>query len=457
MPALSDPAGSRAVLVGVHTYEHLDQQLPAVANNLAALKGCLTDSEIWGLPQENVAVVPQPASASDVVDGVVDAVAAATDTVLFYYAGHGLLDRTYQELYLALPASRPDRFDTACRYEHVARHLRGAAHVPRVVVVLDCCYSGSALDTMSDGASTAQELGDLAEKAFARTPPGRTYCVLTASAATERALAPRNRTYTAYTEVLLTCLTEGIPDGPPLLDLETLHGRIRADLLHRPPTEDGQLPGTPDMSTPRGAPGQVRIARNRAVRQPSPAAAPQPAPSPVPRKPPSVPARIADLVRAYLTEQVHKERKEPDERHLYLVQERPMGESKTVRLAREAHLPALATSEKLIALWIWNPVRWARRQDSLAFTSHGIRVVDGSDRHFISYDNLPDYSFDIESRTVQRPEMVGDTMVVTDRFFHDLLITGPGLRWRCRGGGAPGFLPAPQTWLRRVQRIASGQ
>jgi hypothetical protein len=177
----------------------------------------------------------------------------------------------------------------------------------------------------------------------------------------------------------------------------------------------------------------------------------------VPRKPPSVPARIADLVRAYLTEQVYKDRKEADERHLYLVQERPAGESRTVRLAREAHVPVLATSEKLIALWIWNPVRWARRQDSLAFTSHGIRIVDGSDRHFIPYGDLPEYSFDVKPRTVQMPLKVGDTMTLMNRVVHDLLITGPRLRWCCRGGGAPGVLPAPQSWLDRVQKIASGQ
>ncbi|KOX25711.1 MULTISPECIES: hypothetical protein [unclassified Streptomyces] len=66
-----------------------------------------------------------------------------------------------------------------------------------------------------------------------------------------------------------------------------------------------------------------------------PEPAPVPEPVPVPEKSPGV----ADRVRAHLTEQVQKERKEAEERNLHLAPEKPVGEPRPARLARESRAP----------------------------------------------------------------------------------------------------------------------
>ncbi len=429
------------VLVGAHTYEHPGlKNVPAVANNLNRLKKCLTDPSIWGLPEENVKVIEQPATQSEVVDAVVDAVKHATDTVLFYYVGHGLPDRP-KELYLALPTSLPGRrFDTTCRFEYIADKLRHASHIPRVVVILDCCYAGTVLGTLSEG-DAAEELGELAGQTLDLLPPDRAYAVLVAAESTELAAAPQGRDLTAYTETLLKCLTDGKPGGRSLLSLEALHEYIRAELRRWPLVEGEHPPGTPGLGSPRGSAGQVYIAKNRAFKQTAPTP-PDPNPEPVPQESSSV----ADLVRDYLTKQVQKEQKTYEEHALHLVPARPVGEKRYLRLAREGHLRKLEPSEDLIALWIWNPFLISKWQSSLAFTTHGIRITLPN-HYFIPYGELQGYTFEVISRTEREP--VGANGGTMPRTVYDLLISGP--RMKLQLAEACKISSAPKQWLEDIQ------
>lgn len=142
---LSDPTRSQAVLVGVHSYTGLED-LPAVAANLEGLRAALTDPTVWGLPEDSCTVIAQPATAGQVLDTVRENARLAEDTLVVYYAGHGLTDPHTDELYLALPDSDPEREYTSLRYEYLRRTLVDPA-VPaqRTVLILDCCYSGRAL------------------------------------------------------------------------------------------------------------------------------------------------------------------------------------------------------------------------------------------------------------------------------------------------------------------------
>lgn len=80
--------------------------------------------------------------------------------------------------------------------------------------------------------------------------------VCTACAETEVALAPPEETYTAFTGELLDALANGVPDGPELLDLNTLYGHLTEVL-----TEAGRP--APQQRN-RNRIGQLAFARNRA-------------------------------------------------------------------------------------------------------------------------------------------------------------------------------------------------
>ncbi|MGW3600853.1 caspase, EACC1-associated type [Streptomyces sp. NPDC005167] len=218
MSVLPDPGASRAVLIGTSRYEHLEQ-LPAVSNNLTALAGLLSGPLSLRMPAPNVTVVENPRDSSTVLDPLRQAAAEATDTLLVYYAGHGLVD-SHDALALAMPNTQPGRIETSLNYDWLREILLGS-RAQRHIVLLDCCYSGLALGRMS----ASQGLADHAavEGTF----------LLAASAETRTALAPVGDTHTAFTGALLDTLRHGIPGGPPLLDLETVYQHLRRTLKAR--------------------------------------------------------------------------------------------------------------------------------------------------------------------------------------------------------------------------------
>ncbi len=248
--ALPDPAGSRAVLVGVSRYQRLGG-LDSVRHNLEALRGLLIDADRWGLPDGNCLVLPEPQSTVEVLDVLHEQAAQATDTLLFYFAGHGLIDqRDEQELYLALgPADleRPKR--DSVPYKWIREEFLDATDARRKVVILDCCYSGRALGQWMGAESAAPDGLDI----FGT-------CTLTATARTKKALAPPGQRYTAFTGELVAALEEGIPQGPELLDLDTLFRHLDLRLRARgwPRPKRGSLDDG----------GRIALARNVAHAQP---------------------------------------------------------------------------------------------------------------------------------------------------------------------------------------------
>ncbi|MEU6463545.1 caspase family protein [Streptomyces sp. NPDC046976] len=247
MVALSDPARSQAVLVGVHEYAVLEG-LPAVAANLRGLREALTEPTIWGLAEDSCTVIEQPSRADQVLDVVREKGRLAEDTLLVYYAGHGLTDPHTDELYLALTGSDPEREYTALRYEYLRRAVVDlGARARRTVVILDCCYSGRALlGRMS--AST-----HIADQAVVEGT-----CLLTASAETRPALSPPGETYTAFTGELIGVLREGIAEGPDPVDMGTLYRHVYQRLAAR----SRPLP----QQRSRNTGGLIAIARNRFAR-----------------------------------------------------------------------------------------------------------------------------------------------------------------------------------------------
>ncbi|WP_410614110.1 caspase domain-containing protein [Amycolatopsis sp. lyj-109] len=218
---LPDPRASRAVLVGVSDYTSLEA-LPAVANNIETLHRVFTDPDLWGLPNEHCVTLLNPGTVDDVLEAVHAAASEASDALVFYFAGHGLLDDR-SDLYLALPGAAGDRLYRSVRYDDIRREIVGTARACYgKVAILDCCYSGRALQ---GGMGGSAELADHARV-------DGTY-LMTASAETSLALAPPDEPYTAFTGALVDKLVHGLPEGPDLLDMETLFYHVRVDLQAR--------------------------------------------------------------------------------------------------------------------------------------------------------------------------------------------------------------------------------
>ncbi|MFF1742950.1 caspase, EACC1-associated type [Streptomyces mirabilis] len=244
MTELSNPARSRALLIGAHSFTDPDlEPLPAVARNLDRLAELLRDPSVWGLDAGHLSVLAEPDR--DQALGEAGRLAdEAEDTLLVYYAGHGFVHDLSNELYLALPRTDPRRLYTALRYQDIRELLLGPqVRARRKVVILDCCWSGLALH----GAMSATGLGGLSDI-------GGTF-VLTATSETRTALAPPGETYTAFTGELIGALEKGVPEAPPLLTMTTLYRHLHDALVSK---------GRPTPQQRNGnTAGAIAVARNR--------------------------------------------------------------------------------------------------------------------------------------------------------------------------------------------------
>ncbi|MEV5560727.1 caspase family protein [Nonomuraea wenchangensis] len=248
MSRVPDPALSRVVLIGTAHYDFLPA-LASVEDNLLSLADVLTAEEVWGLPADHVTIVADPVTSADMLDPVVRAADEATDTMVFYYAGHGLTEPRRGELHLALVGSDSQRPYTAVSYAHVRDALLGS-RAARRIVVLDCCHSGRALGTMADPVTAAiDEAG--AEGTY----------VLAATAENQKALAPVGEPHTAFTAELLSIFQNGIQGRGPLLDLDTIYNHVRAAMRDK----GRPLPQKRDRNTA----GQLTLVRNRAHTSPA--------------------------------------------------------------------------------------------------------------------------------------------------------------------------------------------
>lgn len=212
MARLADPAASRVVLIGGTRYTNLPP-LPTVANNLAALAAAVADPTLWGLAPEHCHAVRDPATPQAIDAAVREAATGVRPDglLLFYFAGHGMIDPRTGTLHLAVTGTdRNAVHSTAVPFEWVRRWFLDAPAGARVVI-LDCCYSGRATDGMGEPAAIADQIE------IDRT------CVLVAAPANRTALAPPDEPFTAFTGVLLDMMRHGVPGGPALLDLSTMY------------------------------------------------------------------------------------------------------------------------------------------------------------------------------------------------------------------------------------------
>ncbi|MGW5258757.1 caspase family protein [Streptomyces sp. NPDC004012] len=232
---------SCALLIGVSDYTYLEG-LPAVRNNLSALSSLLTGKESWALAQESCVVMDNPTTSAQVMTLLREASEHASDALLVYYAGHGLVDRK-GELFLGLPESQHGWADTGVPYEWVrSAILDGKAR--RRIVVLDCCFSGRALGAMT----SANPLADQAEVEGS--------IAITASSESRVALAVPGEPYTAFTAEILELIGRGIPEGPSLLSWDAVYQNVRR-ALH---AKGRPIPQKRD----RNGAGQLAAAVNRA-------------------------------------------------------------------------------------------------------------------------------------------------------------------------------------------------
>lgn len=209
-------SGARAVLIGIPGFDELPS-LPAVANNLEALSRLLRSSDVFGMSEDHCAVLTGSVNPAQIDKVVRSAARTAEKALIIYYAGHGLIDPVDGSLYLAVKNSDPDLVaSTAVPYEWIRRAVVVGPAIR--VIVLDCCFSARALNTMSGGLGIA----DSAEVEGT--------AVLAAAARNVKAVSPEGEQYTAFTGELVAILESGLALDQEFITLDWIYREMERSL-----------------------------------------------------------------------------------------------------------------------------------------------------------------------------------------------------------------------------------
>lgn len=217
---LPDPVRSRAVLIGTSTYSDPKfAALPGVENNLTDLLTVLTSPLGTGLHPENCVVSLNPPAQGEVGEQIVRAAQETEDVLLVYYAGHGEMTwDQHNELCLTMRDTKSTSLRTsALRCADLRQYIRTSRARTRVLI-LDCCFGGTALPNTMSGSDTVLSEVDVAG-------------AYVLAATYDRALAPEKQRNTLFTGELLRLLKEGIAAAQGmLLTLDALFCEVTANM-----------------------------------------------------------------------------------------------------------------------------------------------------------------------------------------------------------------------------------
>jgi caspase domain-containing protein len=244
---LPDPDRSRAVLIGASRYADPElPALPAVRKNLDDLRDVLTSESGTGLPATHCTVVYDPADPASAGKALRQAAREADDLLLVYYAGHGLIWSRSNELYLAMTGTDGEEVGTsALRYAEVRETFMSSTARTKVLI-LDCCFAGRAIGTMSNAANAL----------LGRVDVEGVY-ILTATEPNQLAHAPDGSRNTVFTGELLQILRDGLPGEGQLITMDLLYRNLLSRMRRKGLPE-------PSCANEKTA-AHLALARNEAI------------------------------------------------------------------------------------------------------------------------------------------------------------------------------------------------
>ena len=264
-PDLPDYSRSRAILIGTSAYrDPAFPPVPAAANSLKGLTEVLVDGQLCRWPADRVTAVRDAADIRQLITSLRRWARDTEDVLLVYFVGHGTITPR-GELCLAISDTEfSDPDVTGIEYERIRSALLDSPARIKVVI-LDCCYSGRAIQALSHPA----DLADITDVRGAYT--------ITASDHAAHVPPPEEQdsACTSFTGELLDLIRTGIPGGPDMLTLNMIYAQLRARLRSR------RLPAPNQRGT--DTVGEFAFTRNAALLPEPLARFPRPEPPPAGR------------------------------------------------------------------------------------------------------------------------------------------------------------------------------
>jgi hypothetical protein len=215
------PEKSYAVLIGMSTFPKDKENLPPLLSVKAGVidfQDILVNPEIIGFPRAHVVTMLDDGNASSLAANIAATGQLATDTLLVYYSGHGLIGDK-GGLQLATPETNCALVNFTSLSSDAVREAIQKSKAKTKILILDCCFGERAVEIMS-----------AAEDVLSVTTEISGAYAITAASATKTAAAPDGDRYTAFTGHLLELLNDGIDIESKELTLDNIFVCLRDGL-----------------------------------------------------------------------------------------------------------------------------------------------------------------------------------------------------------------------------------
>lgn len=222
-----DSSTSHVILIGtsecVKDLENLPP-LPAVKRNIEKLSEIFRDSSIIKLHNPTITTLLNPGSVDDLGESIVNIAREAFDTLILYYAGHGIKASQSRGLFLATTKTT----EANCQYNgfnfDIIRHAVNESPAKVKILIIDSCFSG---EIAGDEMGSAKSL--LASNMELRG----TYSIAS-SPANRKSIARTGAEYTAFSGILIDVLTNGVSSGGEELTIEDVYREVERIVLAQP-------------------------------------------------------------------------------------------------------------------------------------------------------------------------------------------------------------------------------
>ena len=216
---------TRALVIGISDYDSLER-LDFCKNDGNAMFNLLSSRGYHINNSHNlVGYVTWETMRDAIINFFTDSCIKPSDTLLFYYSGHGIPDVDGDIYFATSEIDHNFPYKRGFSFNELAKMIQRTIST-RIVVILDCCYSGSA--RISKGhEEDAARLGTVAIHNSSRIIEGEGRCLLAASQALQEAYALEEKNHSLFTLYILQGL-EG-------KDKEAVdqHGNVTVDTLSK--------------------------------------------------------------------------------------------------------------------------------------------------------------------------------------------------------------------------------
>lgn len=224
---MNDAPVRQALLIGVSDYDD-DQyhDVPAARNSVRAMREMLTNPALCGWSEESVEELINPKTLIEVGKPLQDLAEQKADVFLLYFVGHGYMSDKGDLYFILGSSTHRELIFSGLTYNSIREVLK-RSRARKKIVILDCCYSGKAIETLA---------GE--DVAFVGATDVSGAYTLTAADGTAHVPNAKNTdSLTSFTRVLTETVRHGVQGGGEFLRLteiyDRLTDRLRAEELPR--------------------------------------------------------------------------------------------------------------------------------------------------------------------------------------------------------------------------------